>query len=245
MSSVHPPDPAGTPHEAGAPEASRLLLLGHFGSGKTEVAIHQALRLAGGPERPQLLDLDFITPYYRSRDVTAELSALGVEVVAPAGELSRSDLPVVTARAIQALSSHPGPVVADVGGDEGARGIGSMAGRLRPGSYQAWMVINPLRPGTGSPEQVAEYACWLERIARVSFTGLVNNANAGLLTQPHHVRAGLEQVQAASRLLDLPVVFSTAKADLVPQLGDLEVRSLHLKMRPPWEMPALGPIREM
>ncbi|HEY9857294.1 MAG TPA: hypothetical protein V6D05_16230 [Stenomitos sp.] len=217
----------------------RLLLLGHFGSGKTEVAIQQALAMADGSERPLLLDLDFITPYYRSRDVAPELAALGVEVVAPEGELSRSDLPVVTARAVQALSTHPGRVVADVGGDEGARVIGSLAGRLAPGSYQAWMVINPLRPGTGTPQQVADYAHWLERLARIRFTGVVNNANAGPLTQPHHVRAGLVQVQAAADLLGLPIVFSAARAEIIPQLPDLEIRSLSLKMRPPWELPAL------
>lgn len=218
--------------------ALRTLYLGHFGSGKTEVSIRHALSLADGPQRPTLVDLDFITPYYRSRDAAEELRALGVDVVAPEGELSRSDLPVVTARAVHALTLHPGPVILDIGGDEGARVIGSLAGRLAPGSYAALMVVNPLRPGTGTPEQVADYARWLQQIARLSFTGLVNNANAGPLTQPHHVREGLRQVQAAAELLGLPVVFSTAKADIVPQLPDLEIRSLSLKMRPPWELPA-------
>ncbi|HYF93828.1 MAG TPA: hypothetical protein VD969_16570 [Symbiobacteriaceae bacterium] len=184
-----------------------------------------------------LLDLDFITPYYRSRDVAEELSRAGVEVIAPEGDLGRSDLPVVTARAVQALSSYDGPVVADIGGDEGARVVGSVAGRLPPG-YQAIMVINPYRPGTGTPDQVAGYARWLEQVARIKFTGLVNNANAGLLTQPSHVLEGLRQVQASAELLNLPVLFSTVKADIAPQVSGLKVLPLNLKMRPPWELPA-------
>lgn len=220
--------------------ANRTLFLGHFGSGKTEVAITHAVSLALAGDRPLLLDLDFITPYYRSRDVAVELSGMGVEVVAPEGELARSDLPVVTARAVQALAHHPESVVADIGGDEGARVIGSLAHRLAPGCYEAFMVVNPLRPGTGTPEQVAEYARWLEGIARVRFTALVNNANAGPMTRPEHVRLGLEEVRAAAQLLGLPVAYSAAKADLLPQLPDLEVRPLHLKMRPPWELPAVG-----
>lgn len=218
--------------------ASRTLYMGHFGSGKTEVAIAHALSLADGPRRPALVDLDFITPYYRSRDAAEELSERGVDVVAPEGELARSDLPVVSPRAVHALTGHPGPVVVDIGGDEGARVVGSLSGRLAPGSYAALMVVNPLRPGTGTPEQVAEYARWLQRISRLSFTGLVNNANAGPMTRAEHVRAGLAEVRAAAELLGLPVVFSTAKADLIPQLPDLELRSLSLKMRPPWELPA-------
>lgn len=182
-----------------------------------------------------LLDLDFITPYYRSRDILPELQAAGVEVVAPEGELRQSDLPVVTARAVQGLVAYDGPVIADIGGDEGARVVGSLRTQLPPGSYEALMVVNPFRPGTGSPEQVAGYARWLEQIARIQFTGLVNNANVGPLTQPEHVLEGLAEVKAAAQLLGLPVKFTAARADLAPALTGLEVLPLQLKMRPPWE----------
>jgi len=218
----------------------RTLFLGHFGSGKTEVAIHFALSLCTGPKRPLLLDLDFITPYYRTRDVATELEKAGVEVVAPEGDLRRSDLPVVTARAVQALVNCDRPVIADIGGDEGARVVGSMAGNLRPGTYEAIMVVNPYRPGTGTPGHVAEYARWLEQVSRIRFTGLVNNANAGLLTQPQHVLDGLKQVEEAGRLLGLPVLFTAAKADIAVKLSGLEVLALQLRMRPPWELQATG-----
>ncbi len=221
----------------------RTLFLGHFGSGKTEVAIHFALQQASGTKRPVLLDLDFITPYYRARDVGPELAAAGVDVIAPEGDLMRSDLPVVTARAVHALSGHDGPVVADIGGDEGARVVGSLADRLQPGTYQALMVINPFRPGTGSPDQVAEYARWLEQVARIRLTGVVSNANAGPLTQPHHVLEGLKQVKEAANRLGLPVMFTAAMGRIAPQvqkeLAGMQVLPLHLKMRPPWELRAL------
>lgn len=216
----------------------RTLFLGHFGSGKTEVAIQFALSLTTRAKRPLLLDLDFITPYYRSRDVADELTTAGVDVVAPEGDLSRSDLPVVTARAVQSLATYDGPVIADIGGDEGARVVGSLAGRLKPG-YQAVMVINPYRPGTGTPRQVAEYARWLEQVARVKLTGVVNNSNAGPLTQPHHVLEGLKQVQAAAETLGLPILFTAARADLAPHLPGLQVLPLTLRMRPPWELQAI------
>lgn len=216
----------------------RTLFLGHFGSGKTEVAIHYALSLSTGPKRPLLLDLDFITPYYRSRDVGEELRAEGVDVIAPEGDLSRSDLPVVTARAVQSLVTYAGPVVADIGGDEGARVVGSIAHLLRVGAYQAVMVVNPFRPGTGLERQVADYARWLEQVGRIKFTGLVNNANVGPLTQPSHVLEGLQQVEASAKLLGIPVLFTAARADLAPRLEELRVLPLRLRMRPPWEFGA-------
>lgn len=214
-------------------QAARTLLLGHFGSGKTEVAISISLSLCAEQKRPMLLDLDFITPYYRSRDVAEELAAAGVEVVRPAGELWRSDLPVVAARAVQAMTAYDGPVVADIGGGEGARVVGSM--RLPPGTYEALMVINPYRPDTRSPEEVVRYARWLEEIGRIRLTGLVNNANLGPLTRPEHVVEGLAQVEEAARLLGLPVRFTAVRADLAGALPDLQVLPLQLRMRPPWE----------
>lgn len=213
----------------------RTLFVGHFGSGKTEVAIHYAFSLCTGPKRPMLLDLDFITPYYRSRDVFEELEAAGVTVVAPEGDLRRSDLPVVTARAVQGLATYDGPVIGDIGGDEGARVVGSLYTQLPQGSYEAFMVVNPFRPGTGSPEQVTRYARWLEQVARIRLTALINNANVGLLTQPEHVLEGLAQVRAAAQLLGLPVRFTAVKSDIVPALSGLDVLPMQLKMRPPWE----------
>ena len=232
----HPPPPVPPPEALSfLGTGGRTLLLGHFGSGKTEVAIATALAYAGGPVRPRLLDLDFITPYYRTRDVVAELAAGGVEAIVPEGELSTSDLPVVTARAIHVLGDTSAPVIADVGGDEGARVVGSMAYKLPPGTYRAWMVVNPFRPGTGTPAQVAEYARWLERVARVQFTGLVNNANVGPLTEPRHVVEGFELVRRAADELGVPVIFSAARDDLAADVPLPEVLPLHRKMRAPWE----------
>lgn len=214
--------------------SERTLILGHFGSGKTEVAIATALAYTGGPVCPVLVDLDFITPYYRTRDVVDELREAGVEPVVPEGELATADLPVVSAAAFHALN-RPAPVIADVGGDEGARVMGSIAARLPPGTYRAWMVVNPYRPGTGTPAQVADYARWLERVARIRFTGLVNNANVGPLTEPRHVVEGLERLRPTAEALGVPVLFSAARADLAADVPLPEVLPLHRKMRAPWE----------
>lgn len=214
---------------------SRTLFLGHFGSGKTEVAIHFALSLTTGPKRPLLLDLDFITPYYRSREVREELARQGVDLIAPEGDLSRSDLPVVTSQALHSLASYAGPVVVDVGGDEGARVIGSMAHLLPASGYQAVMVVNTYRPGTGTPAQIAQYARWLEQIARIRFSALVNNANVGPFTTPAHLVTGRKLVESAAELLGLPVAFSAATEDVARQIDGHKVLPLQLRMRPPWE----------
>ena len=42
--------------------------VGMFGSGKTELAINYAMMLAKKEENVALADLDFVSPYFRSRE---------------------------------------------------------------------------------------------------------------------------------------------------------------------------------
>lgn len=213
---------------------TRTLVLGHFGSGKTEVAIATALQHAGAGEQPALLDLDFITPYFRARDAATALAAGGVTVVAPEGEVRSSDLPVITRRAVSILVDYGGPVVVDVGGDEGARVLGSLAGRI-PAGRRVWMVVNPRRPGTRAAAEIARYARWLEALARLPITALVSNPHVMGATTPELVRAGDAVVRQAAGLLGVPVACTACQAGLAPQLLDLApLLPLTLHMRVPW-----------
>ncbi len=213
------------------------ILLGHFGSGKTEVAISLARRLARGNVRPCLVDLDFITPFFRSRDAAAWLEREGVDVIAPAGPLAESDLPTIPGPALRALLSVDAPVVADVGGDEGARVIGSLATRLRPSDTRALLVVNPFRPSTREAKTVAGYARWVAAVARVDVAGLVANPHLGPATEPEHVRNGFRVVAETARALGVPVAYAAVRQDLVGGIGSLpaEVLPLRLAMRAPWE----------
>lgn len=218
--------------------ARRTLVLGHFGSGKTEVAIQLAVAEAHTGRRPLLVDLDFITPYFRARDAAGYLGRRGVELIAPDGALRHSDLPVITGRAVQALTGYDGPVVADVGGDEGVRVVSSLASHLGS-AYAALMVVNPYRPGTDDPERIAAYARWLAEAGRITFSGLVSNPHLGIQTTPATVRDGHRVVMAAAARLALPVVRVAARADLVPELDELDPLPLELAMKLPWEVEAV------
>ena len=122
----------------------RTMLLGHFGSGKTEVAIAYALKLAGEGRHPLLLDLDIITPYFRSRDPAQRLADLGVEVIAPSPEWSAADLPLISGQTLMHLRAQGDrAAVLDVGGDEGARVIAARSST----SSSGWKPS----PGPGSP----------------------------------------------------------------------------------------------
>ena len=117
-----------------------VLFTGRFGSGKTEAAINYALMLAkskgdGKQERAAtsviLIDLDIVTPYFRSREMSTgrAMEERGVRVVAPNVVGQHLDIPAITPQILGAFQQTEQPVVVDVGGDpQGACQDGGMRG---------------------------------------------------------------------------------------------------------------------
>ena len=107
-----------------------VIFTGRFGSGKTEVSVNYTLLLANSAHdaRPILIDLDLVTPYFRTRELVERLAEDGVEVVTPAEVAEHLDTPAVTPQILGALQQPTRPVVLDVGGDaQGARALGQFA----------------------------------------------------------------------------------------------------------------------
>ena len=78
------------------------LFAGHYGSGKTELAVSLALSLAKQQEkaypRLALVDLDVANPYFRSREQQELLRAHGVQVYSDTfGGSMTAELPALTA----------------------------------------------------------------------------------------------------------------------------------------------------
>ena len=51
------------------------LFAGHYGSGKTNIAVNLAGHLKKSRDRVAIADIDIVNPYFRTRDSKAELEA--------------------------------------------------------------------------------------------------------------------------------------------------------------------------
>lgn len=213
------------------------VFVGNYGSGKTEVAINWALGLL--PAAVALVDLDMVTPYFRVRDVRAELERRGLQVVVPGGALAAADMPVLPPGLVSVLAAGERRVVVDVGGDPvGARVLGSVAGLLPAGDYCVYYVVNPYRPFTGTVAGVKAALAAVQSAAGVRVDGLVANAHLGSATTPTLVARGSGLVAAAAVELGLPVSVVAVPAGLAPKLGPGvggRLLALELFMRPPWD----------
>lgn len=185
---------------------------GRFGSGKTEAAISYAVQLAGrsvdGASRVVLVDLDIVTPYFRSREMAAPLQEQGVEVVAPAALSQHLDTPAITPQILGAIDQTDRPVVLDVGGDrQGARALGQFSAAIAHRGYRMHFVVNPYRPFTATQQGLARSIGEIESSSRLQVTSLVSNPNLIGDTTAETIREGHTKVEQFAQALGLPIAF--------------------------------------
>lgn len=205
------------------PTPALTIFAGRFGSGKTEVAINYALLgpqkggLGDGqpsslrqvsPREVILLDLDIITPYFRSRERAESIRGMGVEVLAPSIIGQHLHTPAITPQILGAIEQTDRPVVIDVGGDkQGARALGQFSTAIQRRGYTMHFVVNAYRPFTDSLEGLASSIAEIEASARLQVTSLVSNPNLIGETTESSIVKGHALIEEFAQALGLPVAF--------------------------------------
>ncbi len=213
-------------------EHKRLTLFaGHYGSGKTNIAVNYALHLAAEGKKVCIADLDIVNPYFRTKDSAAVLEAAGVHLVSPQFANSNVDLPALPAEAYRLVTDRETYGIMDIGGDDrGAYALGRyVPGILEEDNYRMVFVANASRPLTRTPEEAMEVMGEIENACGLKFTDLINNTNLGNLTTPDTVLKSQEYMEKLSRLSGLPIFMTTAKADVADQLEISNVLPLKLQ----------------
>ena len=202
-------------------EHKRLTLFaGHYGSGKTNIAVNYAIALAKEGKQVVIGDLDIVNPYFRTADSAKELEKAGVTLISPQFANSNVDLPALPAEAYRLVEDKNIYGIMDIGGDDrGAYALGRyVPGILAENNYRMIFVANASRPLTRTPEDAMEVMREIEAACGLRFTDLVNNTNLGDLTTAETVLGSQEYMQKLSQLSGLPIFATTAKADVAAQL---------------------------
>ena len=203
------------------------LFAGHYGSGKTNIAVNYALLLAGEGKRTAIADLDIVNPYFRTKDSAAELAAAGIDLISPQFANSNVDLPALPAEAYRLVEDRSLYAVMDIGGDDrGAYALGRYTPfLLEEGNFRMAFVANPCRPLTRTPEEALEVMREIEKAGGLPFTCIVNNANLAHETTAKTVLDAVPYMERLSALSGLPVWMTTAEervaADLAGRVEDL------------------------
>lgn len=196
------------------------LFAGHYGSGKTNIAVNYALLLAREGRKTAIADLDIVNPYFRTKDSYAELSEAGIDLISPQFANSNVDLPALPAEAYRLVQDKELFAVMDIGGDDrGAYALGRYTPFiLEENDYQMAFVANPYRPLTRTPEEALEVMREIESAGGLPFTAIVNNANLADETTPETVLAAVPYMEKLSELSGLPVWMTSVEERVAAEL---------------------------
>ncbi len=216
------------------------IIIGAYGSGKSEYAIHHSRYLKEQGNDISLADMDVVNPYFRSRDVREEFESYGIEVIAPDGIFKHADLPMISPRIKGAIENTNKTVVLDVGGDPaGCRTIGRFVDPITTRGYKLQFVINTRRPFTSNPEEIITMMEMLEFSSKLKITELICNTNLMQYTDQDTVIEGLEIVANVAALTGVPFnkyLVLAEYAERVPdQLLGYSREIMIYTLRKPWE----------
>ena len=196
------------------------LFAGHYGSGKTNIALNYALWLRRQGLRVTAADLDIVNPYFRTKDGEQQLREAGGRLISSAYANSNVDLPALPGEAYSLVDDRSACGVIDVGGDDrGALALGRYVPAIREeGDYEMLFVLNKARPLTRTVDDALEVFYEIEAACNLPFTAIVNNTNLGPLTRPEDVIAGERFAEEVAARVNLPVKMSCASEKLASEL---------------------------
>ena len=188
------------------------LFCGHYGSGKTNVAVNYAFALREQGKAVAIGDLDVVNPYFRTKDSEAELKAAGIDVVALPFANSSVDLPSLPSEAYALVQDRSRYAVLDVGGDDrGALALGRYVPfLLEENDFDMFFVANFRRPLTPDAASAYEVMREIEAACGLPFTGIVNNTNLGDETTRAVIDASRPLADELAALSGVPVVMTSA-----------------------------------
>lgn len=200
--------------------------IGEYASGKSENAVNRALWLMKQGRNVTLVDLDIVEPFYTLRPIKKKLEDMGITVLAwesrktmglgEAGNIIKPELRWVLKRA--------GDLILDVGyGVEGAKTLNLIHGVDDNPYLKIYAVVNVSRPMTSTSEDIVDYVRSLGRV-----DGIVNNTHLGSDTDIEVIQNGTKIVDKASRILNIPVVFTTAEKKHQLLLGEVDYAGNHV-----------------
>ena len=207
-------------------EYKRLTLLcGHYGTGKTNVAVNMALDLKRKWDNTAIADLDIVNPYFRTKDSEKELCESGIRFICSEYANSNLDIPALPQDIYTITDDRSMKVILDIGGDDrGAYVLGRIAPAIKEeNDFDMLMVVNAYRPLTRDVASTVEVMKEIETACGIPFTGIVNNSNLGVETTAQDVLKTVPYADGISKLTGLPVVLTTAETSVADILcGKIE-----------------------
>ena len=196
------------------------VLIGNYGSGKSELALNFAFE-AAKHGRTELLDLDMVNTYFRLTERGKLVSQKEIRLVSPNFACSGIETLSLPAEVASAFALNWDTVIFDVGGDAvGSTALGryhSDFAEMDPDQLEVLNVVNIRRPLAGTVEKIIKLQEEMQIHSRLKITGMINNTNLGTMTRPDELRDGYEILKQVSEQTGIPVAYTSGKKEFLDQ----------------------------
>ncbi|MEJ2638247.1 MAG: cobalamin biosynthesis protein CbiA [Desulfosarcinaceae bacterium] len=216
-----------------------VIIVGNYGSGKTEVSINLAVQAKKQGRDVRVADLDLVNPYFRTREARELFKRLEIPLVLPPAQYMQADLPILDPAVAGLIRSASDLAILDVGGDDvGATVLAALADALKSRENLVLMVINPNRPYTDTVEGCQRVRARIENRCKLKVGGWIGNANLMEETTLDAIYAGYRFVNSLAAESGLPLYGITAMGALIDRIDRGRVTCPVLPMQrhlvPPW-----------
>ncbi len=207
------------------------LFCGHYGSGKTNIAVNYAMALKNAGLSVAIADMDVVNPYFRTKDSEKELLAAGVDVISLPFANTSVDLPALPGELYGLVQQRGRHAVLDVGGDDrGAYALGRYAPYiLQENDYAMFFVANFYRPLTRNAQEAYAIMKEIEAACKIPFTAIINNSNLGDETTAEDIEKTQKEADELAKLSALPIAYVTCNESICGKINAERVFPLKLQ----------------
>ena len=195
-----------------------IIITGHYGSGKTNIAVNIAMTLKQANKNVTIVDMDIVNPYFRTADSKVLLERMGIKCIIPEYANTNVDMPALPAEIYSTFTQDfsGSYVIYDVGGDDdGATALSMYKEYFDKYDYDMFCVCNMYRPLTADPLDAVALLRGIETKSRLKCTGIINNSNIGEETDEKILFNSFDYINEVCRISGLPLIFhSTVQKDL-------------------------------
>ena len=210
-------------------DAKRLTIFaGHYGSGKTNIAVNLAIDFKKSFDKVAVADLDIVNPYFRTKDSIRDFEKNGIRLISSEYAGSNVDIPALPQDMYAITDDKSYKMIVDLGGDDrGALALGRLTPEIvKENDYEMLLVVNKFRPLTPDLETTVEVAREIERAGKIKFTGVINNSNLGEFTTEEDVLGSLSYAEEIATAMGIEVKFTSVKRSLYQTLSD-KIKNLY------------------
>ena len=196
------------------------IISGHYGSGKTNIAVNLAIDEKKRSDKVAVADLDIVNPYFRTKDSIKDFEANGIRLISSEYAGSNVDIPALPQEMYAITDDKSYKMIVDLGGDDrGALALGRLTPAiLEENDYEMLLVVNKYRPLTPDIQSTVEVAREIEAAGRIRFTGIINNSNLGEMTSEEDVLESVKYAEDIALAMQIPLKFTSVKSDMYEKL---------------------------